>query len=105
MSEMNTFSNQGIDHVVKMVAVGDGAVGKTCLLNVFVNNGEFPDTYEPTIFENHEFQINHPKNKKCRKSGCHPTTCATVDIPEIVGQVFLRVSFYISLYIYIYIYT
>ncbi len=37
---------------VKVVVVGDGAVGKTCLCNVFAE-GEFPTTYEPTIFENH----------------------------------------------------
>ena len=89
---MKTFSNHAIDHVVKLVAVGDGAVGKTCLLNVFVNNGEFPDTYEPTIFENHEFQINHQKNRKCRKPKCYPGTCATVDVPEIIGQVFLHLK-------------
>ena len=44
------------DHVIKLVAVGDGAVGKTCLLNVFVNNA-FPEQYEPTVFENYEFDI------------------------------------------------
>ena len=37
---------------IKVVVVGDGAVGKTCLCNVFVSR-EFPETYEPTIFENH----------------------------------------------------
>ena len=44
------------DHVIKLVAVGDGAVGKTCLLNVFVN-GKFPEQYEPTVFENYEFDV------------------------------------------------
>jgi small GTP-binding protein len=37
---------------IKVVVVGDGAVGKTCLCNVFVTR-EFPLTYEPTIFENY----------------------------------------------------
>ena len=37
---------------VKVVIVGDGAVGKTCLANVFVNR-EFPVDYEPTVFENY----------------------------------------------------
>ncbi|GAA5826967.1 hypothetical protein JCM11251_002182 [Rhodosporidiobolus azoricus] len=36
----------------KIVVVGDGACGKTSLLNVFVS-GNFPNDYEPTVFENH----------------------------------------------------
>jgi len=36
----------------KLVVIGDGAVGKTSLLNVFVLKS-FPTTYEPTVFENH----------------------------------------------------
>ncbi|GAA5891113.1 hypothetical protein JCM6882_006425 [Rhodosporidiobolus microsporus] len=35
-----------------IVVVGDGACGKTSLLNVFVH-GHFPEDYEPTVFENH----------------------------------------------------
>ncbi|PVV01822.1 hypothetical protein BB560_003747 [Smittium megazygosporum] len=37
----------------KVVIVGDGACGKTCLLLVF-REGEFPESYEyiPTVFEN-----------------------------------------------------
>ena len=42
---------------VKVVVVGDGAVGKTCLCNVFVKR-VFPTAYEPTIFENHVEQMN-----------------------------------------------
>ena len=51
-----TDANAIPDHVIKLVAVGDGAVGKTCLLNVFVN-GKFPEQYEPTVFENYEFDV------------------------------------------------
>lgn len=36
----------------KLVVVGDGAVGKTCLLLVFAQ-GEFPQYYLPTVFEHH----------------------------------------------------
>ncbi|KAI9301360.1 Rho1 GTP-binding protein [Cunninghamella echinulata] len=36
----------------KLVAVGDGAIGKTCLLTVFALS-EFPERYVPTIFESH----------------------------------------------------
>eukprot|EP00730_Choanoeca_flexa_P015434 TRINITY_DN7088_c0_g1_i1.p1 TRINITY_DN7088_c0_g1~~TRINITY_DN7088_c0_g1_i1.p1 ORF type:complete len:193 (+),score=38.79 TRINITY_DN7088_c0_g1_i1:223-801(+) len=36
----------------KLVCIGDGSAGKTCLLTVFAN-GEFPDKYVPTVFENY----------------------------------------------------
>lgn len=36
----------------KLVIVGDGACGKTCLLIVF-SKGIFPDLYVPTVFENY----------------------------------------------------
>ncbi|KAL9645137.1 hypothetical protein ABK040_001952 [Willaertia magna] len=36
---------------IKCVIVGDGAVGKTCLVKVYVDN-KFPEDYVPTVFEN-----------------------------------------------------
>ncbi|GMG33104.1 unnamed protein product [Ambrosiozyma monospora] len=36
----------------KLVIVGDGACGKTCLLIVF-SKGAFPEVYVPTVFENY----------------------------------------------------
>ena len=44
-------------HQVKVVVIGDGSVGKTCLLTVFVEK-KFPSEYEPTIFNNLEYKIN-----------------------------------------------
>ncbi|KAG0744895.1 hypothetical protein G6F57_006258 [Rhizopus arrhizus] len=36
----------------KLVIVGDGACGKTCLLTVF-SRGSFPEAYVPTVFESY----------------------------------------------------
>ncbi|KAI9276354.1 GTP-binding protein rhoA [Sporodiniella umbellata] len=40
----------------KLVIVGDGACGKTCLLIVF-SRGEFPLSYVPTVFESYVADI------------------------------------------------
>lgn len=40
----------------KLVIIGDGAAGKTSLLNVFAV-GHFPENYEPTVFDNYVTEI------------------------------------------------
>jgi Ras-related C3 botulinum toxin substrate 1 len=47
---LTIMTTQGVKHI-KLVIVGDGAVGKTCLLSVYSSNS-FPIEYVPTILDN-----------------------------------------------------
>lgn len=48
----------------KLVIVGDGACGKTCLLIVF-SKDQFPEFYVPTVFENYVADIEVDGKQVC----------------------------------------
>ena len=56
----------------KLVIVGDGACGKTCLLIVF-SKDQFPEVYVPTVFENYIADIEVDGKQVCV---LRPRSCA-----------------------------
>lgn len=55
----------------KLVIVGDGACGKTCLLIVF-SKDQFPEVYVPTVFENYIADIEVDGKQVRAKSPLEP---------------------------------
>lgn len=71
----------------KLVIVGDGACGKTCLLIVF-SKDQFPEVYVPTVFENYVADI-EVDSKQVSKTHLRNTMCINIIVPAVCNYVSL----------------
>ncbi|XP_054239741.1 rho-related GTP-binding protein RhoB isoform X3 [Indicator indicator] len=69
----------------KLVVVGDGACGKTCLLIVF-SKDEFPEVYVPTVFENYvaDIEVDGKQTpwRTSQRSGCLKSSTSAPTSPS-----------------------
>ncbi len=72
----------------KLVIVGDGACGKTCLLIVF-SKDQFPEVYVPTVFENYVADI-EVDSKQVSKTHLTNTMCINIIVPGVCNYVLLN---------------
>ena len=54
-------ATQQVPDIMKLVIIGDGAVGKTCLLDRFEKDEFTADVYTPTVFHNTMKEMDHPE--------------------------------------------
>lgn len=69
----------------KLVIVGDGACGKTCLLIVF-SKDQFPEVYVPTVFENYVADI-EVDSKQVSKTQLSNTMYINIIVPGVCNCV------------------
>uniref|UniRef100_A0A3P8QQB8 Ras homolog family member A n=1 Tax=Astatotilapia calliptera TaxID=8154 RepID=A0A3P8QQB8_ASTCA len=70
----------------KLVIVGDGACGKTCLLIVF-SKDQFPEVYVPTVFENYVADIEvDSKQKTFQRSGPRRSNTSVQTFPSFWSE-------------------
>ena len=72
----------------KLVIVGDGACGKTCLLIVF-SKDQFPDVYVPTVFENYvaDIEVDGKQVTVNRKNVAELLKCTWIVLRELTSAV------------------